>query len=84
MRLRGGSFDPASLPANGITEQERLSYVVYSVENQCQIVPVGSYRKNTLGCVQQNEAYRGLKNAELGSLDSYMHLRPCQQREKID
>ena len=35
VRLREGSFDVASLPANGITEQERLSYVVNCVERQC-------------------------------------------------
>lgn len=35
MRLRNGSFDPAKLPANGITEQDRLSYVVCCIESQC-------------------------------------------------
>jgi len=84
VRLLTGSFDPAKLPTNGITEQDRLSYVVNCIETQCQIVPVGSYRKNTVGCVQMNEAFKGLNFAELESLDSYMHLRPCQQREKID
>jgi radial spoke head protein 9 len=47
-------------------------------------VPVGSFRKNTVGCVQKNEAFRGLKFGELTSLDSFMHLRPCEQREKIE
>lgn len=84
MRLREGSFDVASLPAIGITEQERLSYVVCCIERQCQIVPVGSFKKNTLGYVQKNEAFRGLKKNDLTSLDSYMHLRKCEQRDKID
>ena len=60
VRLRDGSYDPESLPANGLTEQDRLSYVVRSIERQCQVVPVASYRKNNLGYVQKNEAFRGL------------------------
>ena len=84
MRLRTDSFDQNSLPAGGITEQDRLSYVVACIEQQCQIVPVGSYRKNTLACVQINDAFRGLKYAELENLECFMHLRPCQQRDKID
>ena len=55
VRLREDSFDADALAAcNGLTEQDRLSYVVNSIERQCQIVPIGSFRKNTLGCVQKN------------------------------
>ena len=61
LRLREGSFDVSALPANGITELERLSYVAHMIERQCHVVPVGSWRKNTLGYVQPNEAFRGLK-----------------------
>ena len=56
--------------------------MVNSIERQCQVVPVGSFRKNTLGYVQRNEAFRGLRVNELTSLDAYMLLRPCEQREK--
>ena len=35
VRLRNGSFDPTSLPVNGLTEQDRLSYVVNCIENNC-------------------------------------------------
>ena len=76
--LRPGSFKPEELPAGGITEQDRLSFVVNSIENYCQIVPVGSYKKNTLGEVSQNEAFRGLKYNDATSLKSYAHLRPVQ------
>ena len=84
MRLLEDSFDASALPANGITELERLSYVAHMIDRQCQIVPVGSWRKNTLGYVQPNEAFRGLKRTQLCSLDSYMHLRPMEQKDKID
>lgn len=82
--LRPGSFKLEELPAGGITEQDRLSYVVNSIENQCQIVPLGSYKKNTLGEVSQNDAFRGLKYNDATSLKSYLHLRPVQQKEKQD
>ena len=85
VRLREDSFDAEALSqANGLSEQDRLSYVVNSIERQCQVVPIGSFRKNTLGCVQKNEAFRGLRFNELTSLDSFMHLRPCEQKDKID
>lgn len=84
MRLREGSVDVSAIPAGGITELHRLSYVINQIERQCQIVPVGSWRKNTLGYVQPNEAYRGLSRKELCSLDSYMHLRPLEQKDKVD
>ena len=84
LRLREGSFDKSIIPADGIKELDRLSYVVGMIEHQCQIVPVGSYRKNTLGYVQMNDAYRGLKRSQLASMDSYMHLRPLEQKDKID
>ena len=51
VRLEPGSCEPGTIPAGGITELDRLSYTVACIENKCQIVPVGSYRKNTLGCV---------------------------------
>ena len=37
-----------------------------------------------MGYVQPNEAYRGLSRKELCSLDSYMHLRPLEQKDKVD
>ena len=32
VRLREGSVEPGLIPASGITEQDRLSYVVNSIE----------------------------------------------------
>ena len=82
--LRPGSFKPEELPAGGITEQDRLSYVVSQIDSQCQIVPVGSYKKTPIGEVKINDAFRGLKFDGAAELGSYMHLRPVKQAEKID
>ena len=84
VRLRENSVDVASLPPQGLTEQERLSYVVHAIERQCQIVPVGSYKKNTLGYVQKNDAFRGMRLCDQQKLDSYMHLRKCEQSDIIE
>ena len=70
------------MPENGLTELDRLSYVIHSIERQCQIVPVGSYKKNTLGEVCVNDAFKGLKFDDLCDLNQYMHLRPIEQKEK--
>ena len=82
--LRPGSFKSEDIPAKGLTEQDRLSYVVNTIERQCQIVPVGSFKKNTLKEVKINEAFTGLKFNDMCNLSSYSHLRPLQQREKLD
>ena len=47
-------------------------------------MPVGSFKKTPLGEVCPNVAFKGLKFDQAGSLDSYMHLRPCRQQDKID
>lgn len=50
------------IPSRGLTELDRLGWVVQNgIENCCQIVPQGSYKKNTLGEVKRNEAFNGLK-----------------------
>ena len=82
VKLRPGSFKCEEIPAKGLTEQDRLSYVVNTIERQCQIVPVGSFKKNTLKEVKVNEAFTGLNYNDMTKLSSYAHLRPLQQKEK--
>lgn len=76
VRLREGTFDVSTLPANGLTEQDRLSYMVNCIDAHCAIVPVGSYKKTPLGEIHLNEAFKGLKFDDISCLESYMHLRP--------
>jgi radial spoke head protein 9 len=71
-----------AMPAIGLTELDRLSYVINAIENQCQIVPCGSYKKNTLGEVLPNDAFAGLATAQLTDLNQFMHLRPVEQEDK--
>lgn len=71
-------------PCKPITELDRLSFVVHSIDNSCQIFPLGAYKKNTLGEVKRNEAFSGLKLDCNFDLKSYGLLRAVQQGEKKD
>ncbi len=82
VHLRVGSFSAKDIPAGGLTELDRLSYVVHAIDSQCSIVPVGSYKKTPIGEIQRNEAFRGLRADAASQLSSYMHLRPCQHSLK--
>ncbi len=48
------------IPAKYATELNRLSHVVSQIENNCAVVPRGSYKFNPLKETVQNEAFRGL------------------------
>jgi radial spoke head protein 9 len=82
MNIQG--VDMRTMPANGLTELDRLQFVVYSIENNCQIMPIGAYKKNTLGEVIPNDAFSGLEVSKLEDLNSWMHFRPPEQQEKKD
>ena len=71
-----------SKPQKPVTELDRLSFVVHSIDKNCQIFPLGAYKKNTLGEVKKNEAFSGLKLNEVFDLKSYSLLRACQQSDK--
>lgn len=66
-----------------ITELDRLSHVVCCVDKSCQIFPLGSYKKNTNGEVQPNEAFAGLGLDKNFCLSSYALLRPVTQEDKV-
>lgn len=82
--LRAGSFQPGDIPQCGVTELDRLAFVVHSIEYECQIVPVGSYKRTPVSDIHKNEAFRGLKADEAVKLSSYMHFRKCEQKAKVD
>ena len=55
-----GRSKPLEIPAKGVTELDRLSHVVHSIEHDCQVVPVGSFKMTPIKEVRRNEAFRGL------------------------
>lgn len=48
------------IPAKNVTELNRLSQVVHSIELNCAVVPKGSYKFTPLKETIKNEAFRGL------------------------
>ena len=49
------------IPARGLTELDRLSYVVHQIDNDCHIVPKGAIKKIPIKEIRRNEAFKGLK-----------------------
>ena len=46
--------------SRSLIEEDRLLYVVMAIENDCQIVPHGSFRMTEAHEVERNVAFRGL------------------------
>ena len=71
------------IPAKQVTELNRLSQVVNSIENNCAVVPKGSFKFTPLKETIANEAFRGLTPDRAFALDQYQHFRPVQNPEKV-
>lgn len=70
-----------------ILELDRLVYVVYAIENDCQICPVGAFKMTPTHQVRRNEAFRGLKLEESLDVSKYFHFRNVQyefSKENLD
>lgn len=72
------------IPAQGITELDRLSYVVHQVDSDCTIVPMGSVKKTPLNEVRKNEAFRGLKADQAFDVSNYVHFREPLLKKNIE
>lgn len=60
----------------GLSELDRLSHVVHSVDHDCFIVPRGAVKKIPLGELRCNEAFKGLTAQDAFDITNYVHLRP--------
>lgn len=70
------------LPAKGVTELDRLAYVVHAIDQDCFVVPVTSFKMTPIKEVRRNEAFRGLKKDQAFLLDSYLHFRRPVTKDK--
>lgn len=57
------------IPSKSVTELNRLSQVVHTIENNCALVPKGSHKFTPLKETIANEAFRGLTPDRAFSLD---------------
>jgi len=65
-----------------LLEIDRLTFVVYAIENDCQICPVGSFKMTSEHQVTRNESFNGLCKSDAHVLDNYMHFRNVQTEDK--
>ena len=68
----------------GVTELDRLSYLVSVVEKECQIIPAGAIKMTPLREVRRNEGFKGLRGPAALALESYVHFRNVLTKEKRD
>lgn len=69
--------------ARNLIEVDRLYYTVLAIENDCCIVPHGSFRLTEKHEVARNVAFRGLDSEQTFKLACYMHFRNVQSQTKV-
>jgi len=72
------------VPQSGITELDRLSYVVCQIDSDCQIIPRGALKKTPLQEVRRNEAFRGLKADQAFDICNYFHFRAPLLKKNVE
>eukprot|EP00347_Sterkiella_histriomuscorum_P001082 403373397 len=77
-----GRTKPLEIPPKGVSELDRLAYVIHTVEQDCQVVPLGSLKMTPTKEVRRNEAFRGLNSEQAFQIESYQHFRQVVNREK--
>ena len=71
------------LPPKNITELDRLAYVIRTIEYECQILPVGSYKLTPTKELRINENFEGLSIKDSNEIIKYQHFRePVSQKKK--
>jgi radial spoke head protein 9 len=45
------------IPPKDLNELDRLAFVVFAIENDCSIAPIGAFKMTPLHQVRRNEAY---------------------------
>jgi radial spoke head protein 9 len=76
--------DDEKLAKKNFTELDRLSYVVRTIEHDCQVVPVGSFRMTPGNELVRNKSFEGLTLGALKDLKNFGHFRKVEQQDKKD
>jgi len=59
------------IPPKDLTELDRLAFVVFAIENDCQICPVGAFKMTPTHQVRHNAAFKGLTSDAALYLSNY-------------
>ena len=79
----GDTFKP-NLKKKNMTETDRLSYVVRTIDHDTSVVPVGAYKMLPINELRRNDLFEGLSCDNLGKLECYAHFRNMENEEKKD
>ena len=80
---KGDSFKP-QIKKKNMTETDRLSYVVRTIDNETSVVPIGGYKMLPINELRRNDLFEGLNSEDLDKLEKYVHLRPVEDQSKKD
>jgi radial spoke head protein 9 len=58
-----------------LKEIDRVHFHVLAIENDCHIIPQGSFKLTASHEVERNEAFNGLLPTEAFDLKNYSHFR---------
>jgi radial spoke head protein 9 len=70
------------IPPKNLREVDRLAFIVRSIEDNCQIAPVGAFKMTPHHEVTRNEAFRGLCREGSLKFENYVHFRNVQDESK--
>lgn len=70
------------IPKRNLTELDRLTTVVFAIENDCQLCPEGAFRMTPEHQLKRNEAFTGLSSAQSQKKGNYLHFRNAQTQAK--
>ena len=79
----GDTFKP-QLRKKNMTETDRLSFVVRTIDHDTSVVPVGSFKMLPINELRRNDLFEGLNSEDLDKKEKYVHFRPVENKEKKD
>ncbi len=79
----GDIFKP-NLKLKNLTESDRLSFIVRTIEHDTSIVPLGGFKMLPINEIRRNDLFEGLSSDELDKIENYFHFRKIESQNKRD
>jgi radial spoke head protein 9 len=79
----GDTFKP-KLKKKNMTETDRLSFVVKTIDHDTSLVPIGAYKMLPINELRRNDLFEGLSSEDLDKKEKYVHFRPVESNERKD
>ena len=81
--VKSDTFKPR-LRKKKMTEIDRLSYVVRTIDHDKSIVHMRAYKILHISELRRNDLFKGLSYEDLDKKEKYVHLRPVENQVKKD